>query len=388
MLVLTFYQRVNSITYTLYKLYNKKFIQQTRGIIEITSAQQMFWQIFNIQHKPIQNFVLERDSKVHLFDYDKIFHHKLIAELHPDIVIHKISVGGDEFNSICRLNELILDKIADYNNLAPVLQPQEITLAHFGQQAFATAKHYACFNNSFHNTIELPFNMFFHGESQRNNPLNYFASSGLIFAEIADKIPDLTEKKHGRGKWVAIYITDVHTTLCAIKNGKSQYCTSSEMWHEIIGFSQAERIDPSIVINLLAHESTSAEQIIKRISSYNLDNLSHNHYATLTEMLASNTPETLPLKNYFARQISISISKLATILGGLDGIIFSGNIGQNNAELRTLICNNLEWMGLNLSRKANLENQPKIHKKNSTIQAFVVHAEAENAMLKQLIERI
>lgn len=388
MLVLTFYQRVNSITYTLYKLYNKKFIQQTRGVIELTSAQQMLWQIFNIQHKPTQNFVLERDSKTHIFDYEKIFQHKLLTELQPDIVIHKISVGGDEFNSICRLNELMLDKISSYNHLAPILQPQELTLASFGQQAFVHAKHYACFNNSFHNTLEQPFNMLFHGETAHNKELNFFASSGLIFSEIADKIPDLTDKKHGRGKWIAVYITDVHTTLCAIKNGKSQYCTSSEIWHEIIGFSQAEPIDPSIVTKIQEMDNSSIEQIIRRIGSYNLDNLSHNKYASLSELLADNSIDTQTIRNYYARQISANISKLGTILGGIDGIIFSGAIGQNNAALRTLICDNLEWLGIKLSRKSNLENQPRIHKKNSTIQAFIVPAEAENAMLKQLIERI
>lgn len=388
MLVLTFYHRQNSITYTLYKLYNKKFIFQTKGIIELNSSNQISWQVFNIQQKPIIHLILDKDNKEQVFDYHKIFSHHLIADLKPNVIINKISVGGAEFNNICRLNDIILDKIANYNHLAPHIQPMEIALAKHSQTIFTQAKHYVCFNDSFHATIDKPTNIFFKNINEENPDIDFFGSSGLIFAGIADKIPDLTDKKMSRGKWIIIYLENNHTTLCAIKNGKSRYCTSSEIWHELSGFSHSEMIDPTIIHKIARLNNQPIDKTLKNISTYNLDNLTNNSYNSMDDLLSDKEINTNLAKNYYSQQISHAICKLGTILHGVNGIIFTGKIGQNNSEIRNMICNQLEWIGIELSNKANLENQTKLHKKDSKVQIFLLPAEAEYAMLKQLFERI
>lgn len=388
MFILTFYHQQESITYTLYKLYNKKFISQLRGLIQLTAVNQLSWQVFNGQNKLTKHIILDNQNMQNGFNYENIFKHSFFHEMNPEIVVHKISIGGSEFTSICRLNQITIEKLTKYIQFAPRLQTAELSLATSSQIVFNNAKHYACFNDEFHHTIEETPNLFLGEQPAKLTKITRQGTNGLIFSRITDKIPDLADKKIGKGKWIIVFIDNYQTTLCAIKNNKSRNCTSSEIYHELPSFQHSELIDLDYLKIVAQINQMDIATIIDEFARNNLNQQTAYKFNNLLEVLESNDESANRIINKFAEQISQAICKQGTLLHGINGIIFTGEIGQKQAKLRQMICNHLAWVGINISNKSNLENQTIISKKDSQIQIFTLPAEPEQAMLKQLSERL
>ena len=170
-----------------------------------------------------------------------------------------------------------------------------------------------------------------------------------------------------KGRWIIAYLQDSLNVCCAIKNGKSSYCTSSTLHNELPSIYTAGYGD--LKLNILINDNS--------VSDANLLTISGHKVASLEEIINLNSEDTQLSLDYYTNQISDTIAKLVNVVQGIDGIVFTGKLGQNSSRLRQLICH-----------KSNLENQCKLHKKSSKIGVFTMLAEPESAMLQQLAKRI
>ena len=74
-------------------------------------------------------------------------------------------------------------------------------------------------------------------------------------------------------------------------------------------------------------------------------------------------------------------------LGGLDGLIFTGGIGENAALIRARVCRDARWLGIELDEDANLEGGPCISEPGSPVSAWVIPTD-ENLMLARHTRRL
>ena len=70
-------------------------------------------------------------------------------------------------------------------------------------------------------------------------------------------------------------------------------------------------------------------------------------------LLASDDPRAREAIDYFVFRVRREIGAMAAILGGLDGIVFTGGIGEHAAPVRAAICRDMGWLGLELDEGAN-----------------------------------
>jgi acetate kinase len=75
---------------------------------------------------------------------------------------------------------------------------------------------------------------------------------------------------------------------------------------------------------------------------------------------AADTPEAAQAIEYFVFRIRRELGALAAVLEGLDALIFTGGIGENSRLIRERVCAGLGWLGIELNRAANAENEPII----------------------------
>lgn len=341
MQILTFFYAENKIRYTSNKLYNKKFIWQSTGVIEKVDDR-VIWSIHDAQNKNAIQYDLEISFQDICNDYQYIFNNKYFAQIkQPDVVLHKISIGSQNGDEISRLTEINTAVLAKFANLAPNTQIQELQLAGAAQITYKKAKHYACFNDGFQAIDGDNYNSFL--PFIVDAP--FHATDSLIFASINKKIPNLIEKKVCKGKWIILNLEKSSTSLCGIKSGKARYATSSELKQEINSYQDYMSVEDESV--------TPKAQLTK-----------------------------------YTHKIAQSICSIASILNGIDGIIFTGKIGVENTEVRNMICTQLEWLGIHISNKLNSEKRIKISKKSSNTSVFVFEANPESRMLELLSERL
>jgi acetate kinase len=358
MLVLTIYQYRGLIKYEIFRHLNRKFILQNYGKININDQGVVDWVIYNSQHRLIKEDQLLINIHNDVPDYVPIISNREFTQYNFAYIVHKIANGGEHFKDITLINPAILTQLA-----SPVLnslqQTQDLNLVEKTYSYFRDTKHYTCFDSGFHQSIDLVHRLLSFQTNNQANKINY-APFGLIFAGINKQLAYLSDKQSFRGKWIILYLEDNLIMGCAIRVGKSTYTSLSTLEQLIT------KPDNSMVFDLIGQPITTITELLE------LENDLNAELAT----------------DYLINQIYGQIAQLIYHNRGVDGIIFTGELGISNHKLRYLICQKLEWQGVAISNKSNLEQKCKLHKKSSSIELFALVADHTIEMLNQLLTRI
>jgi acetate kinase len=81
--------------------------------------------------------------------------------------------------------------------------------------------------------------------------------------------------------------------------------------------------------------------------------------------------------DYFVYRVSRELGSLAAALGGLDALVFTAGIGENNAELRARIVRSAAWLGVDLDQKANAAGAALISSPASRVAVWVIPTNEE-----------
>ncbi|MCA8897071.1 MAG: acetate kinase, partial [Amphiplicatus sp.] len=106
------------------------------------------------------------------------------------------------------------------------------------------------------------------------------------------------------------------------------------------------------------------------------------------KLLASNEPAAKEAIDLFTFRIAGEIARIATTLGGLDAIVFTAGIGENQPEVRAKVASRLHWLGLKLNDAANAANAEIINASDSQLKAYVIPTNAEQVIAEEAIEVI
>jgi len=104
-------------------------------------------------------------------------------------------------------------------------------------------------------------------------------------------------------------------------------------------------------------------------------------------LLASNAPAAREAVELFVYRIGRELGSLVAALEGLDGLVFTGGIGENAAEIRAQVCRHAGWLGVALDEEANARGGPLISRRGSAVSAWVVPTD-ENLMVARHTRRL
>lgn len=144
-------------------------------------------------------------------------------------------------------------------------------------------------------------------------------------------------------------------------------------------------IDPAIVEficekeGLTVHEADSL--LNKQAGLLGISGLTNDMRELLAEASESNDRRARLAIEIFCYRIRKYIGAYLAAMNGTDAIIFTGGIGENSAEIRALICNELSWLGIEINSELNenkgLEGERQINSENSRIKVFVIPTNEE-----------
>ena len=107
----------------------------------------------------------------------------------------------------------------------------------------------------------------------------------------------------------------------------------------------------------------------------------------MRELLASGAPDARLAVEVFVYRAGRELGSLAAALGGLDAVVFTAGIGENQPEVRERICAAAAWLGVELDAAANLRHGPRISPAGSRVSAWVVPTD-EEAMIARHVDRL
>ena len=270
---------------------------------------------------------------------------------------HRMVHGGERFSESVKLDKEVLDAFAACNDLAPLHNPANLKGVNAVSAILPNIPQVGVFDTAFHQTMPdyaymyaIPYELYekygvrrygFHGTSHR-----YVSQRVCEFLGVDPKGKKIITCHIGNGG-----------SISAIKDGK---CIDTSMGltplEGLVMGTRSGDIDAGAVTFIMEKEGLNATGVSnllnKKSGVLGVSGVSSDMRELEAAVAAGNPKAILAEKMYFYR-IKKYIGAYAAALGGVDIILFTGGVGENQANCRSEVCGGLEFMGVKIDLEKN-----------------------------------
>ena len=301
-----------------------------------------------------------------------------------DAVGHRIVHGGELFDKSVLIDEEVISKIDKCAALAPLHNPAAILGIRACQKAMPEVPMSAVFDTAFHQTMPaenyiypIPYEFY---EKYRIRKYGAHGTSHQFVANIAAKL----ENKPIEDLKIVTCHLGQGASITAIDGGKS--IDTSMGLSPLGGIPMVTRsgdLDPSVVTDIMEKENLSPKEantlLNKKSGLYGITGLDPDFRQIELASYEEDKPKAHIAIELFTKSIAQFIAKYAVSMKGIDVVVFTGGIGENQINIRKKICKNLEFMGLIIDEdKNNVRGEEVlITKPESKIKAYIIPTNEE-----------
>lgn len=306
---------------------------------------------------------------------------------------HRVVHGGEHYTKTQIVTDEVKQAIEELIPLAPLHNPANIIGIKAAEKAFPNATQVAVFDTAFHHTIPekafryaIPERFYREG---RIRAYGFHGTSHKYVYEQASKYLNRTDLKA-----ITIHLGN-GASMCAI-NERGESVETSMGFGPLAGLIMGTRsgdIDPSIIFHMAEEMSMPLEEIknILNKQSGMLGIAGSNDARDVTKLYNEGDKNAVLCYEMYTHRIKKYIGAYTAVLNGVDAVIFTAGIGENDALTRKLSCQNLSGMGIVLDEEANIsKNHPKqpvsIETSDSNVKILVVPTNEELEIALQTYE--
>ena len=298
---------------------------------------------------------------------------------------HRIVHGGPDHSGPVELTDDVYAKLEALTPLAPLHQPRCLAPIRTLSAIRPALTQIACFDTAFHHGLAPPASRFAIPRRYEQQGIRRYGFHGLSFEYVAGRLagiaPQLVAKR------TVIAHLGNGASLCALRNGRSVDTTMGlTPLDGLVMGTRSGTIDPGVLLYLQLHERMSVEDIQHLLyhesGLLGVSGLS----ADMRTLLASREAAAWEAVDLFVFRAAQEIAMMATTLGGLDCLVFTGGIGEHAKEIRSAIGERLAWLGVRIDAVANDEGRERISGGDSPVEVFVIPTNEELAIARHCAE--
>jgi acetate kinase len=289
---------------------------------------------------------------------------------------HRVVHGGPDYGAPVLLDEDVLRRLAQFQELAPLHQPNNLAPIRLAMEIQPSVPQVACFDTAFHrghapfaDCYALPRTLYDEG-------VRRYGFHGLSYEYVAGRLrTDAPEVADGR---VIVAHLGSGASMCALLGGRSVESTMG--FTALDGLPMGTRpgqLDPGVVLYLIGERGMSVAEVsdlLYRDSGMKgLSGISND----MRDLLASDASGAVLALEHFVHRCGLLAGQLAAALGGLEAFVFTAGIGENSAPIRARIAERLAWLGAELDPDANARGATCISTPASRIRLLVVPTDEE-----------
>ena len=297
------------------------------------------------------------------------------------IVSHRVVHGGNRFAGPAIINADVIGEIEALSNLAPLHQPVCLQAIDAMIACYPTALQIACFDTAFHRTMPAVAQTFALPETYTEQGIKPYGFHGLSYESIAANLPQkIREIKDNK---VVIAHLGQGASMCAMVNCQSVATTMS--FTPLDGLPMATRsgaIDAGVVFYLNQQLGMSVQAISRLLNEQSgLLGLS-GVTSDIRQLEQSNEPKAAFAMSFFIYRICRELGSLVAAMGGLDGLIFTGGVGEGSAFVRGAVCEQSQWLGIKIDHQANGRHDEEISQTDSPVSVWALATDEEQQLAK------
>ena len=289
---------------------------------------------------------------------------------------HRIVHGGADYCGPVELTEEVFTKLEALTPLAPLHQPRCLAPVRAVRTIRPLLTQIACFDTAFHHGMAPPANRFAIPKRYEAHGLRRYGFHGLSFEYVAGRLAAIASEL--AAKRVVIAHLGNGASLCALRDGRSIDTTMGlTPLDGLVMGTRCGTIDPGVLLYLLQQEQMSAEDL-QHLLYHGAGLLGVSGIsADMRTLLASREASAREAVDLFTFRAAQEIAVMASTLGGLDGLVFTGGIGEHAGEIRSAIGGRLAWLGVRIDAAANDEGRERINDEDSAVDVFVIPTNEE-----------
>ncbi|HCU23046.1 MAG TPA: acetate/propionate family kinase [Candidatus Atribacteria bacterium] len=372
----------SSIKYELYEIEKDQEISIGRGAIKRLYRDDSFWE----QQIDGKDFRKSIPQCSHEQGFKAIINN--IVEFGPLNNLKELKAigikcinGGNRVNSTSLIDSQVIGALQELENVTPVHNSPTLLTIDIFQRFLPQVPLVGVFETTFHQSIPsahytygLPFDLCeklgifkfgFHGNSHR------FISEKIF--QITTACNRIISCHLGSG-----------SSICAIQDGKSLDISSGFTPQSgVIMSSRPGDFDPQVITFLQEKEKMSYsainELLVKKSGFLGISGQSTEIWE-LEKAAQEGSERALLTIEVFVYQVKKYIGSFIALMNGLDSLVFTGGIGENDSFIREKICHNLDQLGIVIDSQKNLSNDPlpkSIHDNTSQVEVWVIPTNEE-----------
>jgi acetate kinase len=289
---------------------------------------------------------------------------------------HRVVHGGTEYAAPLLLTDEIIEKLTTLIPLAPLHQPHNLAAIRGIRESHPNLPQVACFDTAFHRSQPHLAQAFAIPRKYSADGVRRYGFHGISYEYVSGQLKAIAPAlRDGR---VIIAHLGNGASLCATRAGRSVASTMS--FTAVDGLVMGTRcgaLDPGVLIHLIDHYALGAREledlIYRKSGLLGVSGISSD----MRTLRASSDPAAKEAIDLFVYRIVREIGSLAAALGGLDALVFTGGIGENDAATRAEVANACTWLGLRLDEAANSQAATRNSAQGSRVVAFVIPTNEE-----------
>ena len=300
---------------------------------------------------------------------------------------HRVVHGGQNYLEPVKVDETTLAALERLVPLAPLHQPHNLEPIRILDRQYPDVVQIACFDTAFHHRQPQLARLFAIPRSLSESGIRRYGFHGLSYAYLAS-VFDKYDERLARGRVVAAHLGN-GASLCAIENGASIATTMG--FSTLDGIPMGTRcgsLDPAVVLYLLRETKLSVEEVERVLYTQSgllgVSGISNDMRELRAH--ASTQPAARLAIDLFVYRIGRELGSLIAALGGIDALVFTAGIGENDAATRAEVLRGAAWAGFALDASANQKGGPKITR-GSGPSAWVIPTD-EELMIARAMRRM
>jgi len=306
-------------------------------------------------------------------------------EIHA--VGHRVVHGGSTFSDIIRINQAVKDKIKQHFALAPLHNPRNFEGIEVSETIFPSAKQIAVFDTAFHQTIPVEaYKYAIPNEYLDKHKIRTYGFHGTSHKYVSEKAIQILPNKSS--KLITIHLGN-GCSMTAIKDGKSvDHSLGFGTMTGLIMGTRCGDIDQSVIFHMVDKLGYSLDKVndILQKESGMLGLTGYSDLRDIEKQAEKGNEDCILALKMFAYRVKKYIGSYASAMNGLDAIVFTAGVGENSILMRKMICEDMDYLGIDIDMKENdikAREIIDISSDNSKVKVLVIPTDEELEIAKQ-----
>ena len=305
---------------------------------------------------------------------------------------HRVVHGGEKFSTSQKITPEMMEELRALIPLAPLHNPANIAGIEAAEKTFSNAENFAIFDTSFHQTLpEKAFRYAIPNHFYTEDQVRVYGFHGISHKYVDGRTRRYFNNPHLKN--ITIHLGN-GASMAAINEHGACIDTSMGLTplDGLIMGTRSGQIDASVVFFLGQELGMSYEEVKTLLNKKSgmLGLTGHSDARDVAALYNSGDANAALCYEMYGYRIQKFIGAYTAALNGLDSIVFTAGLGENDALTRLFACKNLDFFGIKLDEKKNVdlnhaEEPVEIQRADSRVKILIIPTNEEWQIVKEIV---